>query len=648
MTATSDQNDLSTAFILPPHAPYLANMAALWSVDPKLAAMVENAPVDGVRVDLAKSGDPTLAVDTGDGHWVSLHSRYQPIAEAHKLADAVDVDDRLVFYCMGLGLGYHVERLLDRASDDAIFCIFEPRLNVIRSAFEHRDLSRLIGNRRVMFFTTLDKSDLLTRLNPHTAIVNVGTATLEHAPSIGASAEFFGTFSEWLTEFASLCRTSMNTLVLNGRRTAQNIARNLGWYAAMPGVNALKDRYKGKPAIIVSAGPSLRKNKHLLPSAAGKAVLIAAQTTLKPMLEMGVEPDFVTSLDYSDICTRFFENLPPTLRTELVAEPKATNRIFSMHPGPVSLIGSDFADNLLSELKLDKARLPAGATVAHLAFYLAEHLGCDPIIFVGQDLGFSDGLSYVPGTGHDDAARPEYGRFYTHEMKQWEQIVRDRHILRRIPDVHGRPMYTEERLYAYLQQFERDFGASRSRVIDASEGGAMKRGTTVMTLAEAIKQFCTAPLGSSSRLPTPPQWHRLGECIDSLRKRRAEAKQIQDISRDTLPLLREVREHLDDQPRVNRAIGKIDALRAKMNALGHCYDLIMQVTQMTEIRRFQADLSISASKLSGIELQRKQVARDIDNCAAVRDAAGEFEAMIESLIGELKQQADKARLAVAA
>ncbi|HEV7302285.1 MAG TPA: 6-hydroxymethylpterin diphosphokinase MptE-like protein [Tepidisphaeraceae bacterium] len=635
MTAIADP---SFAHVLPADAPYLANLAALWATDPKLAASIEAAGDIGVRVDLAKSGEPTLAVESTTGQRIYLHSRYQPLAEAKRLAEAVDVNERLVFYCYGFGLGYHIEHLFDRAGDDAILCIFEPRLAVLRAAFEQRDLSKLLISRRLMFFTTGDKADLFTRLNDRMALVNVGTAVLEHSPSVQSSPDFFASYQQWVDEFASLCRTSITTLLLNGRRTAENIARNLGWYAAVPGVNALKDRYKCKPAIIVSAGPSLRKNKHLLPQAAGQAVLIAAQTTLKPLLEIGVEPNFVTSLDYSDICTRFFEGLPDKLTTELVAEPKATNKIFQMHPGPVSLLGNDFADKLLREMTLDRARLPAGATVAHLAFYLAEHLGCDPIIFVGQDLGFSDGLSYVPGTGHDDAARPEYGRFYTPEMKQWEQIVRDRHILRRIPDVHGRPMYTEERLYAYLQQFERDFGASRSRVIDASEGGALKRGATVMPLAEALREFCTTPLDAIAREPAPPQWDRLQQCIDSLNNRRDEARQIQEISRDTLPLLREVKDHLDDQPRVNRAIAAIDVLRAKMNGLGHCYDLIMQMTQLTEMQRFQADLRISASKLSGTERQRRQVERDIDNCCAVRDAAGAFQAMMETIVTELTAQ----------
>ena len=100
--------------------------------------------------------------------------------------------------------------------------------------------------------------------------------------------------------------------------------------------------------------------------------------------------------------------------------------------------------------------------MAHLSFYLAEFLGCDPIILMGQDLGFVDGLYYKPGTAIHETWGVELGRFNTLETKEWERIVRSRTILRKIPDIHGHPMYTEEQFFVYLQQFERDFAASRA------------------------------------------------------------------------------------------------------------------------------------------------------------------------------------------
>ncbi len=81
----------------------------------------------------------------------------------------------------------------------------------------------------------------------------------------------------------------------------------------LPESDTCSDRYKNRPAVIVSAGPSLRKNKHLLKGLREQAAIIAVQTTLQPLLEMGVEPHFVTSLDYHEICTRFFEKLPSSI-----------------------------------------------------------------------------------------------------------------------------------------------------------------------------------------------------------------------------------------------------------------------------------------------------------------------------------------------
>jgi hypothetical protein len=307
------------------------------------------------------------------------------------------------------------------------------------------------------------------------------------------------------------------------------------------------------------------------------------------------------------------------------------------------VLGNDYAEGLLHEMKLGKAKLRAGATVAHLAYYLAEHLGCDPIIFVGQDLGFSDGLCYTPGTSYEDVWRPELSPFCTVEMKQWEQIVRDRQILRPVTDQQGRAMYTEERLFAYLQQFERDFAASEARIIDASEGGALKRGATVMTLADAIGQFCNAEIASSGDDHPVLQWHRVGEAVQCLRARHDEAASIEDIASRTHPLLEEIRDHLHDQRRVNKAIARVDVLRSRMDTFGGCYDLITQLTQFTELQRFERDRKLAASKASGADRQRRQVERDIDNVKSVIDASRQFQTLLSEVIEKFSAEHGEAQ-----
>lgn len=635
MTASPDS---STRFVLPDDAPLLANLASLWAADPSLAADIEGLwQQESYPTEPSKSGQPTVSVIAPTGRPIYLHSRHQPIDEANRLiATLDDAASKAVFYIHGLGLGYHLDALADAVSSEAIFCVFEPDLLLIRTAMEQRDFSNLLDAGRLLWFTKLNKAELFNRLVPHTAMTSIGTASVDHAPSLQLQPKFHEQMKTWIAEFAAYSRTNINTLILNGRRTAENITRNLGWYVATPDVDRLKDKHKSKPAIVVSAGPSLRKNKHLLKDVQDKAVIVAVQTSLKPLLEMGVEPHFVTSLDYHDICTRFFENLPPNLRTELVAEPKATNKIFDLHPGPLTLIGNEFASGLLRDHAEKKSGLPCGATVAHLAYYLAEHLGCDPIIFIGQDLGFSDGLCYSPGTSYENVWRPELDRFCTLEMKQWEQVVRDRPILRKISDHLGRPMYTEERLFSYLQQFERDFAKSDRRIIDATEGGAAKRGAESMTLADAIARYCTQPIDFGESDHPGVKRDRLPVATAALASRKAEAVEIARIAEQTLVLLEEIHECIDDQPQVNRLIARIDSLRSRMNELGPCYDLISQMTQTTELQRFRADRQIiGARNLDARARQKQQLDRDINNVRNMLSAAKEFQDLMDDVIEQL-------------
>ena len=69
-----------------------------------------------------------------------------------------------------------------------------------------------------------------------------------------------------------------------------------------------------------------------------------------------------------------------------------------------------------------------------------------------------------------------------------------------------------------------------------------------------------------------------------------------------------------------------------MNELGRTYDLVTQLTQATELQRFKADRTISAARLDGIELQRRQVARDIENVRGVLHAAEDFMELMDDVI----------------
>src|SRR5687768_15874751 len=152
------------AHVLPDDAPLVKNLAALWAADAALAAELEALhPLEPYPVEPSKAGPVTLAVAPFDGEpgakpreAILLHSRYQPLAEAERLLKDVDVEGRFAFYVHGLGLGYHVEQLFERAGKESLLFVFEPDLRLIWTALHHRDFSALIESRRVLFFTHAD------------------------------------------------------------------------------------------------------------------------------------------------------------------------------------------------------------------------------------------------------------------------------------------------------------------------------------------------------------------------------------------------------------------------------------------------------------------------------------------------------------
>ena len=72
-------------YVLADDVPYLRNLAALWTVDPALAAAIESLhPTPGYDLKPSKSGAPTVSVLGPSGADVLLHSRYRPIVTGNR------------------------------------------------------------------------------------------------------------------------------------------------------------------------------------------------------------------------------------------------------------------------------------------------------------------------------------------------------------------------------------------------------------------------------------------------------------------------------------------------------------------------------------------------------------------------------------
>lgn len=639
---------------------YLANLAALYAADPRLAARLEAIPfAETYPLEPARDGGLTVRLTADDGQPIYAHSRYRPEAEAATLvgqqarrrpeagtgspaesdADAAEPDPEAPsFLVSGLGLGYHVAEL-ERGFARPLLIVAEEDLRLIKTALCVTDLARPLREHRLTFLTAADKADLHARLRPVMTQILLGLRLIAPPYASRCRAAFHSRVGALLRDFVAYARVQMVSLVRNARTTCRNIAFNLPAYLAQPGVEVLAGRAAGYPAVLVAAGPSLARNIDQLAALRPRAVLIAVQTVLKTLLARGVPPHFVTSLDYHEISAEFFRGVADFGDVILVAEPKVSWHVLDTFRGRVHVLHSAFADDLLRSAAPARGALRPGSTVAHLSFYLAEHLGCDPIVLVGQDLAFSDGLYYPPGLPIERIWGPELGRFTTVEMKQWERIVRGRAGLRRVPDIHGRPVYTDDQLFTYAEQFEADILASPARVIHACEGGRRLEGTEVLTLRAAAERFCTRPLPEG--LFTAPAAAPAGlkaDAVRELEQRLAELAEVREIAVETGTLLRRLADLLDRPAEFNRLVARVDELRTRMQRLDRTYRLVSQVTQLGELRRVRADRTISDAGPETSATARRRLRRDGDYVAALIDGCDFLLQMLPEALQRLRER----------
>ena len=627
------------------------NLAAIaGSSREAVRAIAQAQPRSDIEFMVASDGALSAVMPDSLGRPIALASKRRPLDEANRFAEPLDLNATACAVVLGFGLGHHVRAVSERMGRSGVVYVYEPDVALLRAVFERIDMSQwLTQNNVAILVDAEDTAALSAAVQGVEGIVMMGVKFLTHAPSRTRLAPTATQFEQSFTQVVQAVRTTVITTMVQVDVTLRNLVQNLDHYSTVGGISLLKDAARGRPAIVISAGPSLHRNLHLLedPEVRERFVIIAVQTMLKPLLERGIKPHFVTALDFHEISRRFYEGLTPedVEGITLVAEPKANPVILESFPGAIRCPGDGVLDKLLGdELTRDMGEITPGATVAHLAYSLARYLGCDPVILMGQDLGFTDGQYYASGAAIHQTWGGEVGAFRTLEMFEWERIMRGRNRLRKAMDVQGRSIYTDDQMNTYLVQFEREFRADAERgctTIDATEGGVVKAHTNVMTLAEAIERYRSAGVGPLS-LPDATAGARQRDAIlpqvkERVRDVQKQVRRVADLSTRTHKSLEEMLDHHDDQSRVNKLIGKVNELRDQACGIQPGFALVQFLNQTGSFKRIRSDRTLMLTDdLTAMERQRRQIERDITNVAWLHDAGEELASMLSDAVDALE------------
>ena len=574
---------------------YDSNLSLLEKHHPDIYKIMTESPPDPMgEIFLSSEGKPNLKVVNKEGKPINLHDANDPEAEVPQFLNMVPENSTGFVALLGMGLGYTPLALLQQRPHIRHLVVFGLEPGIFRQALHYTDLAPVLSDSRLILSVGKDP-DIPRLLAPaNRALQLEAIHTLSHLPSFSFDNPAYQELSDKVFDYVNSFNVGGATTFRFGGSFLSNRFNHLRSIHHNCLLESLKGAFSGIPAIIVAGGPSLDKNIHLLPMAKDKAVIIAADTVLPPLLAHGVSPDFVTSIDPQDLTYEKFANVAPiTKGVSLICAAWVTPKVPKIFPAEQIfwVFSGNRIESWINTMLGGKILTGGAGTVAHLNLTAAIIMGCSPIIFVGQDLAF---------TGNKDHAEHVVLR----NENQIDNILKSKSDVMWVEGIDGGKVPTNRSFYSNKKHFEGVMTGNPGHYINATEGGARIEGTEVLCLKEVLDLYCS-------------QKHEISESISS---------QIKDSKlSDTKKLLSEFRTTLNKVKNLQKIIKKADSLTCAVQK-----ELLKREKTGAKYRSFSA-----------LPKPMQKKVNEIDNCHKRIDRANKIWQLLEDITMEGLRQSER-------
>lgn len=458
---------------------YKRNIEALRKTHPHLVTVLERTSLDKEKITISHSlsGELYVCYKKTNEEKIIINDSHDLTALPKKAAELLEQED-VVILLLGFGLGGYPEALHARLKSNAILIVYEADPCFFKAMLQERDLSAILASDSLKIILG-DEIDFSFIDRYHRKILQGNSYVLSQSGFVNLNKSAYEKFRVKVAEIKKLKDTSIFTGISRGAEWTDAFIRNIPIILRTPGVKRLKNLFQQRPAIIVSAGPSIEKNLHLLKEAKGKAILIAVDVVVPTLLSSGIMPDFIIALEANRKLFHAFENNPLLGFCPLIIAAEVDyETISSRYPGPVFLNPAIRHPVMkwLHKFWEDKGYIAAqGGSVSHMAFAVAEYLGAHVIALIGQDLSFHEKLHA------GDVTRFFYSEHDIEKYRQTNPVVKD---------IFGEERYTTGQFLTFRTSFEQLARKFPGAVINATEGGLPIDGIPAMRLKDFLEEYC--------------------------------------------------------------------------------------------------------------------------------------------------------------
>jgi len=421
-----------------------------------------------------------VVTKNNENYFVCDHNN--PIEQAKKWMEATINDSNKIELLFGMGMCHHIEAILEKYPSKRLM-IIEPSIELFVYLISSRNMTKIFNNNRCWFLLEDDFDIFLKNF-----LILYWDAKNKGVFKLQAINVYSIIFDEIWNEFKEKFKKQMNALVVD--TTTRKMLTELWLTNYIKNINNMKNasnadgflgKFKDIPGIIVSAGASLENNVHLLKDIKDKCLILSASSARLSMKQFDISPHMFMTVDASEAESRIVENIEND-NEYMVYSNQLAPKSLDIFDGKKIFINynSDFyTTNFLNWAGIKSGFVMSAPSVANTCFDFMMRLGCNPIIFIGQDLSFTKNKQY--------AGEIDYG------VDMEEEGFKDAGYPL-MKDIYGNDVYTMPSFLAMKNCFEDQIKNAKLQfpdleVINCTEGGLNLEGARNEKLEDIIKNF---------------------------------------------------------------------------------------------------------------------------------------------------------------
>ncbi len=383
------------------------NLDCIGRYNPKLKEELSNLKVltNNFELTETEAKEPNLSFNG-----LPLHSVQNAETEAKNIFNSATNSPTSMHVVFGIGLGHLFKEFCEQSKGKVI--VYEPNLEILRVTLELVDFSKELFKPNVIITSDLESFKQFFMTN----YIYKANATFVFLNSYRQLySDHINDIFRQIELITGLCMSEYNTLKNGIANSAQMVLKNLPYTLNEIPLIEFQNTFKGKTALIVSAGPSLDLNIETIKKNCDKVVVFCVGTALKALIKNGIRPDFLNIMEVNDVSGQI-EGIDLS-DMNLILEPY-TNNIFHRTKTKTKLLFA--TNNAHSNIcwanltNTDISQYEAKGTVSYEALASAKILGFQKIILVGQDLAYANNQCYSKDSAYSELTctiNPETQKF---------------------------------------------------------------------------------------------------------------------------------------------------------------------------------------------------------------------------------------------